>query len=157
HLVDQPPSGFEDDKEFIAADPSNNNLYVIWTRFGPGPSDHVLMSYSSDHGVSWFDPVQVDNGTDNFVIPATVTVAPDHRVYASYHSVTYNLRGQPDVPGHDGKIVVVRFNNDLTDPVRSIAEVPGRADITANIQTNGFGRTIPGATFVTLGSWQPWV
>jgi hypothetical protein len=34
HVVDQvPDNSFEDDKDFIAADPSNNNLYVIWTRF----------------------------------------------------------------------------------------------------------------------------
>jgi hypothetical protein len=158
HLVDQAPSGFENDKDFIAADPSNNNLYVIWTRFGPGGvnSTQVLMRYSSDHGVSWSDAVEVDNGSDNFVWPATVTVAPDHMVYAAYHSVTDNLNGQIDVPDHDGKIVVVRYNNDLTNPVRSIAEVPGRADITFNIQTNGFARKIPGATFFTQGNAQPW-
>jgi hypothetical protein len=160
HVVDVvPDSTFSDDKDFIAADPNNNNLYVIWTRFGPGGvnSTPVLMRYSSDQGVSWSAPVQVDNGSDNFVWPATVTVAPDHRVYAAYHSVTDNLNGQPDVPEHDGKIVVVRFNNDLTDPVRSIAELPGRADITFNIQTAGFARQIPGATFFTQGSAQPWI
>jgi hypothetical protein len=158
HVVDQvPDSSYADDKEFIAADPSNNNLYVIWTRFDPGLyyNTEVLMRYSSDQGVSWSDPVRVDNGSDNFVWPATVTVAPDHTVYAAYHSVSES--DQPDVPNHDGKIVVVRFNNDLTDPVRSIAEVPGRADVTFNIQTNGFDRKIPGATFFTQGSAQPWI
>jgi hypothetical protein len=35
--------------------------------------------------------------------------------------------------------------------------VPGRADGTFNIQTAGFGRQVPGATFVTLGSLQPWI
>jgi hypothetical protein len=160
HVVDQVPDGtFSDDKDFIAADPTNNNLYVIWTRFGPGSfnSTEVLMRYSSDHGVSWSDPVQVDNGSDNFVWPATVTVAPDHMVYAAYHSVTDDINGQHHVPDHDGKIVVVRFNNDLTDPVRSIAEVSGRADITFNIQTDGFARQMPGAQFYTAGSAQPWI
>jgi hypothetical protein len=78
-------------------------------------------------------------------------------VYAAYHSVTNGLNGQPGVPDYDGKIVVVRYNNDLTDPVRSIAEVPGRADITANVQTDGFARKISGATFLTPGSAQPWI
>jgi hypothetical protein len=156
HLVDQAPSGFEDDKDFIAADPSNNNLYVIWTRFGPGGpnSTQVLMRYSSDQGVSWSNAVRVDNGSDNYVWPATVTVAPDHMVYAAYHSVALDSNLVPD---HDGKVVVVRFNNDLTSPVRSMAELPGRADVTANIQTAGLARQIPGATFVTIGSMQPWI
>jgi hypothetical protein len=162
HIVDQvPDSSFQDDKDFIAADPSNNNLYVIWTRFAADHNNHVLMRVSSDQGVSWSVPVQVDNGSDNFAWPATVTIASDHMVYAAYHSVSgtilSNGNGGNDVPNHDGKIVVVRFNNDLTDPVRSIAEVPGRADIAWNIQTAGFARQIPGATFMTTGSLQPWV
>jgi hypothetical protein len=162
HVVDQvPDSSFSDDKDFVAADPSNNNLYVIWTRYGPGNNPHIMMRYSSNQGVSWSAPVQVDNGSDNEVHEATVTVAPDHRVYAAYHSVS--CIDQPDcgsgryVPNHDGKIVVVRFNNDLTDPVPSIAELPGRADITFNIQTDGFPRKIPGAQFYTHGSIQPWI
>jgi hypothetical protein len=158
HVVDQvPDNSFTDDKDFIAADPSNNNLYVIWTRFGPGGDldTQVLMRYSTDQGATWSAPVRVDNGNDGYVWPGTVTVAPDHRVYAAYHSTSEIVRDW--VPDHDGKIVVVRYNNDLTDPVRSIAEVPGRADITFNFQTDGFPRTIPGATFVTQGSAQPWI
>jgi hypothetical protein len=89
HVVDQVPnSSFTDDKDWIGADPSNNNLYAIWTRYGPGNNPHILMRYSSDQGVSWSTPVQVDNGSDGEVQEATVTVAPDHRVYAAYHSVT---------------------------------------------------------------------
>jgi hypothetical protein len=154
-VVDQvPDSTFLDDKDFIAADPSNNNLYVIWAQRDPTNSWHILMRYSSNQGVSWSDAVQVDNGSDNFAWPATVTVAPDHMVYAAYHSVSLLTGMGPD---HDGKIVVVRYNNDLTGPVRSIAEVPGRADITFNRQDAGFPRQIPGATFVTEGGAQPWI
>jgi hypothetical protein len=156
HVVDQADSGFLDDKDFIAADPSNNNLYVIWTRFAQGGDldTNVFMRYSSNEGVSWSAPVQVDDGSDGFVWPATVTVAPDHHVYAAYHSVGESA---PDVPDHQGKIVVVRFNNDLTDPVCSIAESPGRADVTFNLQKAGSARKIPGATFYTQGSAQPWI
>jgi len=166
HVVDQPPdSSYDDDKGFIAADPSNNNLYVIWARGDPGDTHHlftdILMSYSTDHGASWSAPVEVNDGSDNFVWPATVTVAPDHMVYAAYHLVSCSIdtscSAGSDVPNHDGKIVVARFNNDLTDPVRSIAELPGRADVTINIQTAGFARQIPGATFLTIGNLQPWV
>jgi hypothetical protein len=159
HLVDQvPDSTFTDDKEWLAADPSNNNLYVIWTRFGPGGnnSTQMLMRYSSDQGATWSDLVRVDNGSDNLVQGATVAVARDHMVYAAYHSVRFGLNGQ-SVPDHDGKVVVVRFNNDLTNPVRSIAEVPGRADITFNWQDAGLARQIPGATFNTAGNFDPWI
>ncbi len=161
HVVDQPSSGFSDDKEWIAADPSNSNLYVIWARFDPNSGWHILMRYSSNQGVTWSAPVQVDNGSDDYTHTPTVTVAPDHRVYAAYHSVSC-----VDQPGclsgrllanHDGKIVVVRLNNDLSNPVRSIAEVPGRADVTFNIQAADFARQIPGATFTTAGSAQPWI
>jgi len=160
HLVDQAPSGFVDDKDFITADPSNNNLYVIWTRFRLSGGDNdtqMWISSSSDHGISWANPVRVDQDGDNHVQSGTVAVAPDHHVYAAYHSVTDDMNGQLHVPAHDGKIVVVRFNNDLTAPVRSIAEVPGRADFTFNIQTNGFARKIPGATFYTGGIEQAWI
>ncbi len=155
HVVDQvPDSSFQDDKDWMAVDPSNNNLYVIWTRFGPSGYDHIVMRYSQDQGATWSDLVQVDNGSDHAIQFATVTVAPDHRVYVAYHSATYSV---PHVPDHDGKIVVVRYNNNLTDPVRSIAEASGRADITENYQTAGLARQIPGATFWTVGSQQPWV
>jgi hypothetical protein len=158
HVVDQvPDNSFSDDRDGMAADPSNNNLYVIWIRYGPGDltQGEVLMRYSSDHGVSWSAPVRVDNGSDGRVGGGeSIAVTPDHMVYAAYHSVS--ISDQPDVPNHDGKIVVVRFNNDLTNPVRSIAEVPGRADVTFNKQDHA-SRTIPGAQFYTEGSVQPWI
>jgi hypothetical protein len=156
HVVDRvPDNSFGDDKDFIAADPGNHNLYVAWDRlrFGGLNSAQVLISYSSDQGVSWSDPVQVDNGSDANAWGVTIAVAPDHMVYVAYHSVTLSA---PGIPTHDGKVVVVRFNNDITDPVRSIAEVPGRADITFNTQTEGSPRKIPGATFLTTGNDQPW-
>ena len=149
HAVDRNP---EDDQGFIAADPSNNNLYVIWHRNEPD-GIHIVMRYSQDQGATWSDLVRVDNGSDGFVIDPTVTVAPDHHVYAAYHSVTgFDATGAFD---HSGKVVVVRYDNDLTNPVRSIAEVPGRADITGNSQTTD--RRIPGAQFQIGGSAQPWI
>jgi hypothetical protein len=157
HVVDQvPDNSFFDDKDWITVDPTNNNLYVVWDRIGPGTA-HIVMRYSRDQGATWSDLVQVDNGSDRYIQFSTLAVAPDHHVYAAYHSVTQGLNGQHNVPAHDGKIVVVRFNNDLTDPVRSIAEVPGRADITWNFQNDGYARKIPGAQFETPGSTQPWV
>jgi hypothetical protein len=152
HVVDQEPdSSLEDDKDFIAADPSNGNLYVIWTLFASGFTQ-VMMRYSSDQGVSWSAPVRVDNG-ENFAWPVTVTVAPDHHVYAAYHAVAdFDATGAPD---HSGAVVVVRYDSDLTNPMRSMAEVPGRADITFNVQTTD--RTIRGAQFWIQGDAQPWI
>jgi hypothetical protein len=154
HVVDQPPTGFSDDKEFIAADPTNNNLYVIWTCFDSSNNTHVLMRFSTDQGNMWSNFVQVDNGSDGFTWPATVTVAPDHHVYATFHSVTIDPTTF-EVADHNGKVVVVRYNNDLTSPLRTLAENTGFADVTFNVQTAN--RTIPGMTFWTQGAAQPWV
>jgi hypothetical protein len=158
HVVDQvPDNSFSDDRDWIAADPSNNNLYVTWIRYGSGDlfQGEVLISYSSNEGQSWSAPVRLDNGHDGRVGGGeSIAVTPDHMVYAAYHSVS--ISDQPDVPNHDGKTVVVRLNSDLTNPVRSIAEVAGRADVTFNRQDRS-SRTIPGAQFYTWGSVQPWI
>ncbi len=143
-----------DDKPFLAADPTTNNLFVIWTGFPSSGGTQILLRRSTDQGATWSDPVRVDNGADGFVWPASVAVAPDGFVYAAYHSV---LGFSNNAPNHTGRIVVVRYNNDLTAPVRTLAEDQGFADITFNVQTSGTARTIPGMQFWTQGAGQPQV
>ena len=147
-----------DDKDFIAADPNTNNLYVTWSVISPATGVlSVLLTRSTDQGASWSTLVRVDDGSDGFVWPATVTVAPDGHVFAAYHS---QLDFDPPGPegtgnpgGMTGTIVVVRYNNDLTSPLRTLAFPRGGADVTFNFQTAPT-RRIPQAQFQTLGSAQ---
>ena len=79
-----------DDKTWIAADatpgsPFADNLYVIWTRLNGG--SRVMVSRSTDGGVNWSAPAQVDGG-EGFVWPAHINVAPNGDVYATYHADT---------------------------------------------------------------------
>ena len=145
--------GNADDKEFVAADPNTNNLFVVWTSFASNTT-HVLIRRSTDQGRTWSAPLQVDNGSDGFVWPATVTVAPDGHVFVAYHSLLGFVNNAPD---NSGAVVVVRFNNDLSSPLRTLAENRGFADITFNVQTMGFDRIIPGMQFWTQGAAQPQV
>jgi hypothetical protein len=143
-----------DDKPFLAADPTTNNLFIIWTAFPASGGTQIMLRRSTDQGQTWSSSVRVDNGADGFVWPASVAVAPDGFVYAAYHSV---LGFNGAAPDHTGKIVVVRYHNDLTAPVRTLAENQGFADITFNVQTSGTARTIPGMQFWTQGAGQPQV
>jgi hypothetical protein len=145
--------GAADDKEFIAADPTNNNLYVVWTAF-IGANTEVFIRRSTNQGVTWSAAVRADV-ENNFVWPASVTVSTTGFVYVAYHSVT--MTAQFDVPSHDGRIVVVRYNNDLTAPVRTLAENVGFADITFNIQDNAATRKVPLMQFWQQGSGEPWI
>src|SRR5207248_6770369 len=58
--------------------------------------------------------------------------------------------------GTQGKTYVARYSNDLSSRLsKTLAFAAGASDITANVQTAP--RKIPGTTFWTQGSWQPWV
>jgi hypothetical protein len=150
-----------DDKDFIAADPNTNNLYVTWTVINQSVGvTTVLLTRSIDQGAHWSTPVRVDDGSDGFVWPATVTVAPDGHVFAAFHSqLDFDPPGSEGLGnpgGMTGTIVVVRYNNDLTFPVRTLAFPPGGADVTFNFQTAPT-RRIPQTEFLTLGSAQAWI
>jgi hypothetical protein len=152
-----------DDKDFLAADPNTNNLYVTWTVISPAtgvPATEVLLTRSTDQGAHWSPAVRVDSGSDGFVWPASVTVAPDGHVFAAYHSQLDfdppGIEGTGNPGGTTGTIIVVRYNNDLTSPLRTLAFPRGEADVTFNFQTAPT-RTIPQTQFTTLGSVQPWI
>src|SRR6266542_429117 len=81
-----------DDKEWIVADanpssPFRDNLYVVWTRLGG--TSHVMFTRSTDGGLNWSAPSQLDN-SEGFVWPAHIAVAPNGDVYVTYHSDTCN-------------------------------------------------------------------
>lgn len=80
-----------DDKEWIVADanpasPFRDNLYVVWTRL-TGASQ-VMFVRSTDGGLNWSPPMQLDTGAEGFVWPSHIAVAPNGDVYITYHGDT---------------------------------------------------------------------
>lgn len=88
------------DKDWLAADmtdsPYKNNLYVAWTEFDSyGSSSHsdssrILMSRSTNAGITWSDPVRVSDragdcidsdNTDEGAVPA---IGPQGEVYLTW-------------------------------------------------------------------------
>ncbi len=88
------------DKEWLIADmtasPYRNNLYVAWTEFdaygstSPADSTRILLSRSTDGGITWSTPVRVsDRGgncidSDSTVEGAVPAVGPNGEVYLSW-------------------------------------------------------------------------
>jgi hypothetical protein len=79
-------------------DPRNGNLYAVWTdaRFSGGQYDSIAFSRSTDGGVTWSAPIQVNQTPNN--IPAldrqawypTVAVAADGTIGVSYYDLRFN-------------------------------------------------------------------
>jgi hypothetical protein len=81
-----------------AVDPRSGNLYAVWkdARFSGGQYDSIAFSRSTDGGVTWSDPIQVNQTPTN--IPAldrqawhpTVAVAADGTIGVSYYDLRFN-------------------------------------------------------------------
>jgi len=106
HVVDTPPAGSSDDKDFIAAGTNTNNLYDAWTRFGPSGTT-IELSMSSDEGVTWSSPIAVSGAGEGYVWPATLTVGPNGTVYVTYHA-------SPASMDTNGEVWVAAYTPDLS-------------------------------------------
>jgi hypothetical protein len=81
-------SGLFQDKDNIAVDqtngPNSGNVYVAWSQYsGQAGNNAVLLSRSTDHGLTFSQPIKVTpkaHGTASF---ADVAVGPDGAVYVS--------------------------------------------------------------------------
>jgi hypothetical protein len=89
----------------VAMDPRNGNLYVVWeeTQFSNGQYSSIALSMSSDGGLTWSAPIQV-NKTPTDIPPANrqafvpaVAVAADGTIAVSYYDFRYNTP-EPGVP-----------------------------------------------------------
>lgn len=147
------PAGNTNDKPWIAADrfvgsPFQDRLYLVWTEFPVAASERVLFAFSADQGVTWSAPVQLSVGSEGFVWPPHIAVAPNGDVYISYHSQFSS--------GSVGRVFVLRSTNGgNTFPQKTLAYGPGQADVTFNVQSSA--GTIPNTDFWLQGSGQAWV
>jgi hypothetical protein len=84
------------DKEWIAVDPNNNNMYVTWTEFdtygstNPLDSSRILFSKSTDGGVTWSSPLRLSEqagnciDSDSTVEGAVPAVGPNGEIYVAW-------------------------------------------------------------------------
>ena len=82
----------------IAVDPASGDLYAVWTdsRYNDGAHNDVVLSKSTDGGLSWSSPVKVSKnpvGVDAFT--PSVQVNSDGDVAVSY----YDFRDQTAATG----------------------------------------------------------
>ena len=81
------------DRDWMAVDASNSpysgNVYVSWTYYtgcanGTCATKYIALSRSTDHGVTWSTPVQVNTSAQTIVDWSMVTVGSDGTVYVAY-------------------------------------------------------------------------
>lgn len=91
------PSNEKDhDKQWLVADPRNNDLFMTWTEFdkyaSPKPEDksRILFSKSIDNGTSWTDPISISDlegdciDDDNTTEGAVPAIGPDGEVVVAW-------------------------------------------------------------------------
>ena len=147
------PAGGSNDKPWLAVDrfvgsPFQNRLYLVWSEFPAAAAERVLFAFSADRGVTWSSPLQLSTGSEGFVWPPHVAVAPNGDVYVSYHAHFSS--------GSAGSVAVLRSTDGgVTFPQKTSAFTAGKADVTFNVQDSG--GTIPNTAFWLQGSAQAWV
>ena len=89
-------NGLYHDKQWVAVDPENNNLYITWTQFDaydskdPKDKSHILFSSSSDLGISWSIPDTISKfpgdckDNDHTAEGAVPAVGPNGEIYVSW-------------------------------------------------------------------------
>jgi hypothetical protein len=86
----------DQDKEWVAVDRKNNNLYMTWTEFdkygssNTADSSRILFSKSTDRGVSWSQPMKINQVSgdcldeDQTTEGAVPCVGPNGEVYVAW-------------------------------------------------------------------------
>lgn len=81
------------DRDWIAVDsshsPYSGNVYVSWTYYtgcsnGTCATKYIALSRSTDHGVTWSAPIQINSSDQTIVDWSMVTVGSDGTVYVAY-------------------------------------------------------------------------
>ena len=93
----------DQDKEWAAVDPYNQNLYVTWTQFDkygskkPEDRSNILLSKSVDGGMNWSETITINQKSGNClddsrtVEGAVPSIGPNSEVYVawSYDNIIY--------------------------------------------------------------------
>ena len=92
----KPNTSKAQDKEWIAVDPNNNNMYVTWTEFdeyastNPNDSSRILFSKSTDGGTTWSNPIRINKqsgncvDSDSTVEGAVPAIGPNGEIYVAW-------------------------------------------------------------------------
>jgi hypothetical protein len=104
----------------IAADPAAGALHVVWqdARFSAGARDGIALSTSTDGGLSWSPPVQVNRHPAAQAFTPAAAVGPGGRLAVSY----YDFRA--DDPRDPGSLWTVLWLATSPDGGASWDEVP---------------------------------
>ena len=86
-------SALLEDKAWLAADNSNSkfpgNVYASWTHFTATSSNMIWFSRSTNHGVTWSKPIQINPASQNGAVQGSqIAVGPNGEVYVSYELFT---------------------------------------------------------------------
>jgi Neuraminidase (sialidase) len=76
----------------IAVDPISGTIYVVWqdARVSNGDHDGIVLSKSTDGGLTWSEPVQVNQAPQVPAFTAAVEVTSDGTVGVSYYDFRFN-------------------------------------------------------------------
>ena len=75
------------DKEWMAADSSNGNLYVVWTKFDVA-GDHIMFSRSTNNGATWSAEFELNSVADRGRVQGSrVVVGPAGEVYVAWSAL----------------------------------------------------------------------
>jgi len=102
----------QQDKEWLAVNPFNNNIYMSWTEFdkynssNPKDKSRILFSKSTDDGITWSKPIELsefegNTADDDLTTEGAVpSVGPNGEIYVAW---SYNHKIYFDKSLDDGK------------------------------------------------------
>jgi hypothetical protein len=122
----------------VAVDPHNGNLYAVWAdgRFSGFAHDDIAFSMSTDGGLTWSDPIKVNQTPTN--IPAgdqqaftpSVAVNSDGTVAVTY----YDFRNNTAAPGLPTDYWLVHAGGGFTSPGSWTADEKRLTDTSFNME-----------------------
>jgi len=103
------------DKEYVAVDPANDHIYVVWEN-GAAGGQGIFFSRSTDHGATFSSRVQISttSGDNNGAIPS---VGPNGEIYVTWGNFANRLNFQRSLDGGTTWLptdIIIR--NDIVTP-----------------------------------------